>query len=497
MKRWALPRWPKLFSQAKPVAPTASSEDSLAETGLPQEVTPIGPLDASASDDELLRKFVVERDDRAFAVLVGRHSGMVMGVCKRVLGLEHDAEDAFQAVFLVLARKADSLRSGSSLPAWLHKTAFRVALRARTARSRRREEPAEDLSMIADQSLIASQAWDDIVLANERSIVDEELNALAERYRLPLFLCCVEGKSLEVAARQLGWSVGSVKGRLERGRQQLRRRLLLRRVLPATGVLLLTALAPTAKASTVVAPSVIAASVQAGMQYAVGRSALGYVSQHALDLAQGSWKFMSLTTLKIVVCSAALTGIGFVGASRMHTSAVAGGGKSGITLDASFAPPASRTAEKEFDLQLALAEEGRAKAGVRDGDAPKTGARDGDASRTGPRDGDAPRTGPRDGDKPRTGARDGDAPRTGPREGDAPKSGVREGERTATRSPLANFQPQTEREAALYQMILQMQREMADLRQMIEQREGGAAREGAARPKAEGERPAPRREGEK
>jgi len=113
---------------------------------------------APTSDEELLRKFVVERDDRAFESLVDRHGGMVLGVCRRVLGTQHDAEDAFQAVFLVLARKANSLRSGSSLPAWLHKTAFR-----------RREQPTEDLDMLTNQT------FDDIATAHDRSIIDEEL----------------------------------------------------------------------------------------------------------------------------------------------------------------------------------------------------------------------------------------------------------------------------------------------------------------------------------
>lgn len=511
MKRWLSLRNP--FSKSVPDHDSADAE-----------VVAMGPAaSAEASDDELLRKFVVERDDRVFGLLVERHSGMVMGVCRRVLGFQHDAEDAFQAVFLVLARKANTLRCGGSLPAWLHKTAFRTALRARADRGRRREQPTEDLQMLP-----AAAEFPDLASEHDRSIVDEELNQLPERYRLPLYLCCIEGKSLDVAARQLGWSIGSVKGRLERGRTELRRRLLLRCVAPSLGFALLSALAPTAQAATVqavahsttyVAPSLIAATVQAGMQQAAGRSALGYVSQNALHLSQGSWKFMSLTTTKFVACSLALVGIVVGGGSRLPAHAGAGSANSGngVALEASFGPSRSNAGDDDFAFeissQLAFADEGSAKTGPKDGDAPRTGPRDGEKPRTGARDGDAPRTGPRDGERPSTGSKDGDAPRTGPRdgekprtgarEGDAPRTGAREGaiprtnagERPAGRTPIQNFQPQTPREQALYQMILELQREMAEMRQMMQQQRGGAGEGNRGPARGEGAPKAGQREG--
>jgi RNA polymerase sigma factor (sigma-70 family) len=459
--------------------------DEVANSDLGNSDLAMGPAaGAEASDDELLRKFVVERDDRAFGLLVERHSGMVMGVCRRVLGIQHDAEDAFQAVFLQLARKANTLRCGGSLPAWLHKTAFRTALRARAERGRRREQPTEDLQMLAEPELR------NVTLEHDRSIVDEELNALPERYRLPLYLCCIEGKTLEVAARQLGWSLGSVKGRLERGRAELRRRLLLRRVAPTFGFLLLAGLAPAAKAAAVqsatglatlqattyVSPSLIAATVQAGMQQAAGRSALGYVTQNALQLSKGSWKFMSLTTTKFVACSLAALGLAIGGGSYLPSPAGAVGTGQGVTLEASFAPSAADAADEEASAlfsQLALADEGGAKTGPRDGDAPKTGPRDGDAPRTGPRDG------AKEGDAPRTGAREGDAPRTGAREGAQPRTG---GERPNPRNALQNFKPQTQREEMLFQALLQMQQEIAQLRQMVQQQGGRGLGEGGRLP---------------
>jgi RNA polymerase sigma factor (sigma-70 family) len=443
-------------------------------------VTPSLPTGAAAtSDEELLRRFVVDRDDRAFGDLVGRHGGMVMGVCRRLLGQAHDAEDAFQAVFLVLARKADTLRRAGSLPAWLHKTAFRIGLRARAVRGRRREQATEDLSMIA------AAEFRDIAADHDRSIVDEELSALPERYRLPLFLCCVEGKSLDAAARQLGWSVGSVKGRLERGRAELRRRLLLRRVPFALGLAAVAVLAPSTAFAATVSPSLIAATVQAGMQHAVGRSALGYVSQNALTLTRGSWKIMSLTAAKIVVGCVTLVGIGIVGAGRVPGPAHAAG-DGGVTLEASFAP----SDEGEIASLLALADaprEGEAKAGPRDGDKPRTGPRDGEKPRTGPRDGDTPR---REGEV----KRDGDAPRRegeAKRDGDAPRREAETRESTPRTNPLDGFKPQTEREEILVQMILGLQRELTELRRMVQARDGGN-REGAVRRDGE-----PRREGVK
>lgn len=183
-------------------------------------VAPAGPNEAS--DAALLGRFRAGRDDRAFAALVDRHTELVFQVCWRVLGDVQDAEDAFQATFLVLARKAATVRPREALPAWLHGVARRVALKARTARARHPlagtppaahpVDPRPDpLARLSARELLA--------------IVDEELQRLAEVYRLPVILCCLEGRSQEEAARQLGWTPGSVKGRLERGRARLQQRL--------------------------------------------------------------------------------------------------------------------------------------------------------------------------------------------------------------------------------------------------------------------------------
>ena len=153
---------------------------------------------APETDAELLARFVEARDDLSFAKLVERHGPLVLGVCRRVLLDEQEAEDAFQAVFLVLARKAPALRRAEALPAWLHTTAFRMALRARAIRSRRQSNEVEFTEM-PDQRCL-----DRITADDQASKLDEELHRLPEKLRLPLFLCCIEGRSREEAAAPTG-----------------------------------------------------------------------------------------------------------------------------------------------------------------------------------------------------------------------------------------------------------------------------------------------------
>ncbi|MBA4020195.1 MAG: hypothetical protein C0483_23795 [Pirellula sp.] len=450
----------------------------------------------AATDERLLAQFLAaaklgRRDDASFAELVARHGPMVLGVCRRTLGNQQDAEDAFQASFLVLARKARSLRTARSLPAWLYQTAYRIALRARAARAKRREMPLENEAMIAPDTL-AQIAHD-----YEQSLVDDELDRLPEKYRLPVFLCCLEGKSLDEAAGQLGWSLGSVKGRLERGRQELRRRLMLRRGAPAVAVALVACLPKTASAAVAVPASLAASTVQAGVSYAAGHGTLGMVSQHALSLADGSTRLMSAAATKFAACSALTIGLLAWGGSHLPAPARAGGGsgpKNVIELQTSV--PATQTAAGDLSgVQIAF-------------------AGDGDAPRTGPREGDQPRTGPREGDQPRTGAREGDAPRSSlegaAREG-APREGAREGAREGVsregaregqqRDPLMGFQPANQREAVLLQMIMQLRAEVAQLRTQVQGRSttGVGMRDGAregATGTADGVRKAGVRDGE-
>jgi RNA polymerase sigma factor (sigma-70 family) len=175
---------------------------------------------ADAGDAPLLRDFVSGRDGDAFAELLRRHGPMVLGLARRVVGDRQTAEDIFQATFLVLARKAHTLRRPESLAAWLHGVAVRLALRTRKAGARRRQEEA-----LAPAAASARDPLDELSARELLAVLDEELQRLPDNHRLPLILCGLQGLSQEEAARRLGWSAGAIKGRLERGRLHLRRLL--------------------------------------------------------------------------------------------------------------------------------------------------------------------------------------------------------------------------------------------------------------------------------
>src|SRR5947209_9820637 len=161
------------------------------------------------SDAQLLAAFLA-RDEDAFNVLLRRHGQMVLGVCRRVLGNGHDAEDAFQATFLVLLRKAASLRQRELLGNWLYGVAYRTALEAKTARARRR---AKEAAMRNRPLPDADDPWCEL-----RPLVDQELERLPEKYRIAIVLCELEGKTRKEAAQLLGCPEGTVAGRLARAR---------------------------------------------------------------------------------------------------------------------------------------------------------------------------------------------------------------------------------------------------------------------------------------
>src|SRR5262245_22588398 len=145
----------------------------------------------AASDAALLERFVADRDEAAFAALVHRHGGLVLHVCRRILGNVHDAEDAFQAAFLVLARRADAVHPREALAAWLHGVARRVALKARAALARRRHEIAK----LAPQAQPERDPLTDLSARELLALVDAEVSRLPEAYRLPVILCCLEGRN--------------------------------------------------------------------------------------------------------------------------------------------------------------------------------------------------------------------------------------------------------------------------------------------------------------
>src|SRR5262245_10216951 len=245
----------------------------------------------SVPDRELLECFVARRDESAFAALVRRHGAMVLGVCRRVLRHRHDAEDASQAAFLVLARKAASIRNQQSVASWLHGVALRVAanLKREVARRQRRQEALMDVPR--------EDATHDVTWREVQVVLDEECQRLPQHFRSPLVLCYLEGKTRDEAARELGWSLGTLRGRLERGRTLLRNRLA-RRGLTLSATLLGAAVAPTASAM----PAGLAASTaKAAARFLGGRAVAGVVSARVVALTDGVLRTMFLTRVKIVV----------------------------------------------------------------------------------------------------------------------------------------------------------------------------------------------------
>jgi RNA polymerase sigma factor (sigma-70 family) len=252
--------------------------------------------EADLTDGQLLTGFVARRDEAAFAALVGRHGPMVWGVCRRVLGNVHDAEDAFQASFFVLARKAASIASRELLANWLYGVAHRTALKARSAAVRRRLRERSLANLPEPQAARPDNGPDALPL------LDQELSRLADKYRSPIVLCDLEGKTRAEVARQLGVPEGTVAGRLARARRLLAMRLSRRGV----------ALSVVAGVSPQAAP----ACVPAALTSAVTRTACGFAFGRAsavipgrpAALAGAVLRGLWLTKLKAVVgCVLVLT----------------------------------------------------------------------------------------------------------------------------------------------------------------------------------------------
>ena len=171
------------------------------------------------SDARLLERITTNHDEHAFDALIARHGPLVWSVCRSILTDRHDVEDAFQASFLILVRKAKSLRVGDSLCGWLYRVSYRVA---QEARARRLERQVRERSGV-DEALVAAdlERADDELL----SILSREIDRLHEKYRLPIILCRLEGLTHQQAAEQLGWPPGTVATRLARGLNLLRARM--------------------------------------------------------------------------------------------------------------------------------------------------------------------------------------------------------------------------------------------------------------------------------
>jgi RNA polymerase sigma factor (sigma-70 family) len=261
------------------------------------------------SDAQLVDDFVRRRDEAAFELLVWRHAGLVLGVCQRLLHDRHEAEDAFQATFLVLVRKAASLSKRESVGAWLHKVACRIARRARTRAAKR------PCGALPGDDMPARKPTDEVLWRDLRPVLDEEVNRLPEKYRRPFVLCYLEGNTNEQAARQLGCPKGTVLSRLARGRERLRARLARRGLALPAG--LLAALLIDRVAEAAVPAALVSVIVKAATPFAAGGAAAGLVSARAAAWTEGVLRAMFLTKLKLVTAAALVVALAATGAGLL------------------------------------------------------------------------------------------------------------------------------------------------------------------------------------
>jgi RNA polymerase sigma factor (sigma-70 family) len=262
-----------------------------------------------ASDAQLLESFVARKDGAAFSALVQRHGPMVWGVCRRVLGHVHDAEDAFQATFLVLVRKAASVVPRAMVGNWLHGVALRMAWKARAVSNQRRTKERQVTGM-REPELPQQDLWRDL-----QPLLDQEMDRLPHKYRVAIVLCDLEGKTHQEAARQLGWPVGTLSTRLVRGRALLAKRLSGRGVTLSAGAL--AGMLSHNAASASVPPVVLCSAIKAATSLAAGHAATTLVSTRVAALTEGMLKTMLLTKLSKAVAVVFLltvvgTGLGLV-----------------------------------------------------------------------------------------------------------------------------------------------------------------------------------------
>ena len=250
------------------------------------------------TDGVLLERVATRSEEAAFAALVRRYGPLVLAVCRRVLGHEQDAEDAFQATFLVLFRKAGSIGKRESVGSWLYSVAYRTARKASGKRARRQVRETE----LAD--VAAAEATPEWLARDVRAVLDEEVNRLPAKYRLPFVFCYFEGKTNEQAARLLGCPLGTVLSRLARARDRLRGRLT-RRGLAIPAALVAVILAERAALADVPA-SLLDATVRSAALFGGGGAvAAGATSARVAALARGVLREQLLGKLRKAAAAAA------------------------------------------------------------------------------------------------------------------------------------------------------------------------------------------------
>ncbi len=284
------------------------------------------------TDDQLLARFAAQSDDAAFEALLERHGPMVLSVCRGVLADPNDAQDAFQATFLVLVRKARSIRAGASLGSWLYRVAFNMSIQI-NSEAARRQRVERRASEMATPMKTDDARGEDLVPA-----LYEEVSRLPEKYRLPVVLCHLEEMTHAQAAQQLGWTEGTVRGRVARAREVLRRRLARRGLALSAGAVTSALFQRSASATSATVPaSWIDGTVKAAVALVAGHSiAAGVVSAPAVVFSERMVRSLSMTNLKLTAASLMAVGAAaFVGAALV----VAGSQDHAMPKDAGRAAP--------------------------------------------------------------------------------------------------------------------------------------------------------------
>lgn len=300
-------------------------------------------------DGQLLRDYLSRRDEAALAILVQRHGPMVWGVCRRILSHHHDAEDAFQATFLVLVRKAASISAPEQLANWLYGVAHLTALKARAAGSKRkgRERQVTDMP---EPAIVEPDRWSDL-----QPVLDQELSRLPDIYRGVIVLCDLEGKTRKQAARDTGLPEGTIGSRLARAREMLARRLT-QRGIALSGAALATLLASNA-ATAGVPGSVVTSTIAAVNVFAAGNAvASGAISARAAALTEGVLKAMMMSKLKAIVAVLLVLAFVVTGAAVLSSrTSAATGGQPAVQLPAK--PVDRETPDQEKEAETAWGKE--------------------------------------------------------------------------------------------------------------------------------------------
>jgi len=269
------------------------------------------------SDAQLLRRFVERREGDVFEAIIRRHGPMVWGVCRRVLRDHHDAEDAFQATFLVLARRSASVIPREKLGNWLYGVAYQTAMKARAQRTKRQTREAQ-VSDAPEPVATPNRQRDELAES-----LDRELNRLPERYRTPIVLCDLEGWTHQEAASQLGWPVGTVSSRLSRGRAMLARRLSREGVSLSAGSLVVFLSEESASAA--MPAQLIGPTAQAASLFAVGGAAVAGVAPAKVGALTGEvMKLMLLSKIKVITVMVLVTSALVAGGTRLAYRAQGG-----------------------------------------------------------------------------------------------------------------------------------------------------------------------------